>query len=437
MQRQGRLTELDAMRGIAAFAVVMAHAIYNLPGSLDMPAVRILSATPLRPLIDGRQAVIFFFVLSGLVLTRALSTNPPPGFAAYALRRAIRLCLPAAAAVLLSALLYIILYTAEAGPDPTGWLRIGGWNRMPSPAEVLRQTLLIGADGDFYLDHVLWTLVHELRFSLLLPLVIAFTAKRDQRGGMLLLMAGGMLFGLDLGDHLISANGFGGKTGSAMPHVLTYVALPAAIFVWIAARTSLASTLSLSSGGTTAMRWLCLVMGAGTGILLGSYIGDSGHIMLGDNVFVSFLATFYYAPSFLAGVAVSLGALEGFAQRPRDRVICVAGALVLLSYDNVFATVVAAVLLIQVALQPGRLRTLLRTAPLLFLGRVSFSLYLIHLPLLLALSFGLHAVLPGLAINALWLVLSVPSAWALYRVAELPAQRLARAVGRSSKIALA
>jgi peptidoglycan/LPS O-acetylase OafA/YrhL len=171
-----------------------------------------------------------------------------------------------------------------------------------------------------------------------------------------------------------------------------------------------------------------------TGALLAFHIGAGGRIMLGGSVAESFLATVYFAPAFLAGVALALGALEQFTVRPRDRVFCVIGALALLSYDNLFATATAAVLLIQVAEQPGRLRTLLRTDPLVFLGRISFSLYPVHLPLLLLLSFGLHSLLPGGMINAIWLVLSVPASWVFYRAAELPARSLARRVGRSPTI---
>jgi peptidoglycan/LPS O-acetylase OafA/YrhL len=125
MRNSGRLTELDAMRGIAALAVVVAHAIFNLPNA-DAPIIRIMTATPLRPLIDGRLAVIFFFVLSGLVLTRNLLAGPRPAFVVYALRRVIRLGLPAAAVVVRSAGSYVAWYAPEAAPNPTGWLRIDG-----------------------------------------------------------------------------------------------------------------------------------------------------------------------------------------------------------------------------------------------------------------------------------------------------------------------
>jgi peptidoglycan/LPS O-acetylase OafA/YrhL len=66
---------------------------------------------------------------------------------------------------------------------------------------------------------------------------------------------------------------------------------------------------------------------------------------------------------------------------------------------------------------------------LVFLGRISFGLYLVHVPLLLGMSHGLHGILPMGAILALWIPLTLPAAWILCRVVDEPAQRLARLFG--------
>jgi peptidoglycan/LPS O-acetylase OafA/YrhL len=117
----------------------------------------------------------------------------------------------------------------------------------------LRQALLIGADGDFYLDHVLWTLVHELRFSLLLPFAIAFTIRWDPRGRTLLLIAGSVMFGVAIGDQFSNEAPNGVPVGTM--HSLTYLALPAMIFVWLALRTRLFQALFPDVRGATSMQW--------------------------------------------------------------------------------------------------------------------------------------------------------------------------------------
>src|SRR6185312_6415282 len=101
-----RLHELDALRGIAALIVVLYHTLLTLHFS-DSVVRRILDALPTHPIFAGRLAVIFFFVLSGAVLTRALmaETGSVLGFGSwlFAGRRVVRLCLPAVAVLAISA----------------------------------------------------------------------------------------------------------------------------------------------------------------------------------------------------------------------------------------------------------------------------------------------------------------------------------------------
>src|SRR3954464_2526138 len=99
----GRLPELDALRGSAAFAVLVFHTLHvigqgRLPPWLEQGrAVYALTVhSPLRPVFFGREAVLFFFVLSGYVLTRSLMRSGSPGLLAFAAQRTIRLGLPVA-----------------------------------------------------------------------------------------------------------------------------------------------------------------------------------------------------------------------------------------------------------------------------------------------------------------------------------------------------
>jgi peptidoglycan/LPS O-acetylase OafA/YrhL len=121
---------------------------------------------------------------------------------------------------------------------------------VPWAWSVARQVLLIGADGNFQLDPVLWTLVHEPRFSWLLPMVIVLATKWDPRGGMLLLTAGSVLFGLQIGDRVVA----GTRPGSEMLSALAYPALQAMVFFWMVMRVSLPRAISLSTGESVAAR---------------------------------------------------------------------------------------------------------------------------------------------------------------------------------------
>ena len=65
-----------------------------------------------------------------------------------------------------------------------------------------------------------------------------------------------------------------------------------------------------------------------------------------------------------------------------------------------------------------------------WLGRVSYSLYLVHLPILLCAINALHGILGYPAIAALALTASFAAAALLWRFVELPAIDLSRRVGR-------
>lgn len=176
----GRLPELDALRGLAAFAVLVFHTLHVIGGGrapIPLERYRLLYIlavhSPLRPFAFGREAVLFFFVLSGYVLTSSLLRSGSPGLAAFALQRTLRLGLPVAAAVLLSAALYLLVFD----PAAQGVLQqhsLGLWRSPPTLGEIIRNICLIGAEGQLQLDIVLWSLVHEWRLTVLLPLVLLF-----------------------------------------------------------------------------------------------------------------------------------------------------------------------------------------------------------------------------------------------------------------------
>jgi len=65
-----RFEQLDSLRGLAALSVVVNHFLNILPGIFDNPNdFWFLKYTPLHLFWAGHEAVIFFFVLSGFVLS--------------------------------------------------------------------------------------------------------------------------------------------------------------------------------------------------------------------------------------------------------------------------------------------------------------------------------------------------------------------------------
>ena len=92
----GRVFVLDALRGIAAFTILIHHFHYAFRGPLT-------SHWYLRPLISGHESVMLFFALSGYVLSVPVWRGKQLPYGLYVVRRLCRIYLPFAAAVLLSA----------------------------------------------------------------------------------------------------------------------------------------------------------------------------------------------------------------------------------------------------------------------------------------------------------------------------------------------
>ena len=109
--KPARIQYIESIRGIAAFVVVFAHVItaFDTPfvtGSLpslagENPAVRALGKIAFWPLGMGRLPVAIFFVLSGMALSQGFLRGGGQGYLqSAAIRRYVRLMIPSLASVL-------------------------------------------------------------------------------------------------------------------------------------------------------------------------------------------------------------------------------------------------------------------------------------------------------------------------------------------------
>ncbi len=355
----GRLPELDSLRGLAAFLVLIHHAHQTVP-RIPLPEAKIvtfgawvlLEHTPMRIAEYGRGAVLFFFVLSGYVLTRALLRTGSPGALAFAVQRTVRLMLPVAASVLLSVALYAAVFDPAALPalrDRT----LSTWLEPPTVAGVLSNVTLVAYASELRLNIPLWSLVQEWRLTLVLPLVLLLRRRP-----------------------------------------LTLLAL-------------------------------CLVL-----MLLGQVGGAAeNRVQLGDDLRGSIASTLYFA------LAVGTGCVLALAGTPPtmaagQRAAALVVAAVLFSMKSDLAIYAGSAVLIVVAQEEGGLRRLLRTTPLVWLGRVSFSLYLVHAPVLVACVYALHRGLPPIAVAVTGCAVSLLAAAVMHALVEEPSRRAARRVER-------
>jgi peptidoglycan/LPS O-acetylase OafA/YrhL len=302
----------------------------------------------LRVFDAGRPAVLFFFVLSGCVLTRSLLVGAlPPGLVAFAAQRSVRILLPTAAAVALSVLLRVLAFdTTAAASAPADHLHT--WLVEPTPLRLAAEVALMRNE----INVVLWSLAHEWRLTVLLPLVLAFRNR---------------------------------------PFILL--------------------------GGAAVLAMAGSVLGA-----------EENEVVLPRDPFAGLAATLYFSLAVGTGCALALAGPLPPLTRERWRAAAL-GAVAAFSFMSDLAAYAGSALLILLATQPGRFRDALRQRVPTALGRLSFSLYLVHVPVLLATWHLCQERLPAWATAVLGIVLAVGGA-ALFRfLAEDPARRVARRLG--------
>ena len=348
---------LDSLRGLAALAVVFTHMLSMGP-YLGPEVERLLDATPLRAVHTGRAPVVFFFVLSGYVLTLSLLRPDAPGPVAFALRRTLRLVLPVAAVVLLSAGLRALFYRGPL-PADLGWDARLLWSEPVETSMLLRQALLLGADHRFTLDIPLWSLVHEWRLSLVFPLALLFRRR---------------------------------------PALLLAAAL--------------------------ALHAVAVAAGA-----------SHDAVQLGPRLGSTLVASAYFALPFAAGAALAFvgGHLALWGRGARSGAW--AGVAVACALPSDLGFTAASAVLIVLARGPGRLPRVLAAPALLWLGRVSFSLYLVHMPVLATALHAAHGWLPPWVALVAGVPASLLAAAAFHAWVEAPAHRLSRRSGERRGLA--
>jgi peptidoglycan/LPS O-acetylase OafA/YrhL len=175
-----RYHALDSLRGVAALIVVIYHCLLVIP-AFEAPLfgygksiyaapdlwTGLVTLVPLRILWAGREAVIFFFVLSGFVLTLPFIGERPPRYASFVVKRFFRLYIPFAIMIGIAAGAWVAI-APESQVELSDWFN-NSWSEQPVLGVVLRH---LAMTGEMSLNNVSWTLVIEWRVALLFPLLV-------------------------------------------------------------------------------------------------------------------------------------------------------------------------------------------------------------------------------------------------------------------------
>lgn len=171
-QEVGREHCLDSLRGVAALIVLLSHT--TIAGLYKVePLWSIVKWTPLRVLWSGHQAVILFFILSGFALTRMWQAMNERGYGAYVAARVLRLYPPYVASIALALAAYSILGTWFS------WEKM--WMNIPSPNvhefNFAGHLLMIGVFNPAEVNGPIWSIIHEMRISLVFPVIYLLVSR--------------------------------------------------------------------------------------------------------------------------------------------------------------------------------------------------------------------------------------------------------------------
>ena len=388
-----RLEELDSLRGLAAVTVVVHHFLYTFPAISDTgheAQLALLKYTPLHLLWSGEEAVLFFFLLSGFVLSLPFYRAAVP-YPQFLVRRICRIYIPYIAAVAIGLIVRSLTYRGPL-PDLSHWLN-RAWATPLTPLLLANHTLLVTSFVNNAIVPVIWSLVHEMRLSIVFPLIMLCVCKWHWKlnlfGAYVLACAG-------------LALGFVVKRLWGIEQDYTQTLLYVPIFV---------------TGALLARHRLQLV---------GAYAGLPVRIkagLLSGAVLCYTFRWWVFPASYWLHLAIVDGAF-----------ITAGGSLFLIA-----------------GLAPGRLADVLKSRPLTAAGKMSYSLYLFHTVCLLGTVELLAGRIPYAIVLVLALVLSAVAAALGYQYVERPSIRLggwlagrvqlgartrARGVGRGREIPL-
>ena len=375
---QGRSTFIDALRGVAALGVACYHITRYEP-----------SPQPARELIPQFLEVCFdhawlgvqvFFVISGFVIAYSVrSARVTPGyFGNYALRRSIRLDPPYWTTILFVLILHAVLHLHLGFDSPLD---------VPTKLEPALSWELL-ASQFCYLQNILrydnlsagfWTLCIEVQFYVL------------------------YVAGLGIAQRFPARNRRSPADAGAMGLIVVFLPLALlSLFEWN--RTE--NGVSVWDNDMWVVRFFCMF-----------FLGASAWWTLDGRIPRSLF--WLYAAAFAGRIVMQIRQ-EGLT-------------------DNLtlgLSAALAAGLSTYVAGLLGKLGAWLDFSVLQYLGRISYSLYLVHFPMshvIMTLGYEITGT-PGPAEGVMWLslalVASLAAAHVMYTFVEAPSVRLAARLKR-------
>ncbi len=362
--QRGHIVELDSLRGVAALFVVFDHFMRGWVDSSPPHFVRYIPYLPF--LSNGGAAVMMFFVLSGFVLSLPMMAGKSQSYPIYAARRVCRIYLPYLAALLIA----LVFCWRFHGLDSYAPVFSNFWKTAPTLHLVVQHLLFLGRYDVYAYNAPTWSLVHEMRISLIFPLLCLVAAR-----------------------------------------LRPWTALLVALSFPVAGRLVEKYTAPWYETGTSSIFWSETLGFCGI-FLIGSLLARYREPLVDWVRSVPGIVRWI-----LPVVAIALYQYPALLHIPRP-------------LRNFAIGLGAAYFLILALVPDGWLSRMLRLAPLRFLGRVSYSLYLTHAPILIVMSLAIWGKMPYLYLLLPFLAVAFAFAALFYRIVEQPSIELGKVISR-------
>jgi len=355
-----RFAEFDSLRGVAAFTIMLDHWRRIYIARDEVPFFN-----PFHLLYIGHAFVLVFFALSGLVLSLPQASGKQVHFPSFVIKRIIRIY----PAYLVAFLLAVAGCTLWHGSDFYGRFFRNTWTAAPDRHSVLNGVFLVGSYNFHRYSTSFWTLVHEMRISLFVPLLCL------------------------------------GVLASELGVVALAVALLAALAVVLEKRSSLPIDV------VETVTYLAV-------FIIGSLCAKHLHTL---NRRIAAVSRPLYWSAVLAVIAFMIA-------WPTLRYYLHLHAF---AWEILLGLVAAAFILLS--LRPDGLSPfLLHRAPL-FIGKISYSIYLLHGSILWVFAYLFAGRFSPVAWFPAFLIVTILASWALYTAVELPSIYLGRSIESAMK----
>ncbi|KPV57192.1 hypothetical protein QJ48_23495 [Paenibacillus sp. A3] len=374
-----RFKQLDSLRGLAALTVLFHHLLLAMPQKNAFTTI--LEVTPARLFINGHGAVILFFLLSGFVLSLpVLNGNSPPYFS-FLVKRLFRIYVPYLVTICITIYIAIVLYQGIL-PEFNSFIN-QSWKNASDPSLIAEHILFIGNPHTISYNPVIWTLIHELRISIIFPFIVLMVKNLNPLVSLSVCILLTFIAGLDGMLFKLPSNGYHSSYFDSLHYLSLFI-----IGSLIAKYRKQLMDMYLHSKAS--LKWTVLV----AGLLFYNYSE-----VLNKYFFKKLFDTPYNF--YLSEYGIAMGA-------------------------SVF---------IVASLASSRLSNGLTHSGFVFLGKISYSLYLTHLVVMLTLAHALHGRLSNSMILSLSFIGALMVAAVCWFMIERPSMQLGKYLTRNKQAA--